>query len=53
MTSICCDCKGIDTMTVPYGKKMECTFHKKGECSHGMSKMKCNVCGCKYGDRSP
>ncbi len=51
MISRCSDCKAIDTMTIPYGKKMKCTFHTKGECSDSMFRMKCNICGCKYSDR--
>ncbi len=50
-TLMCCDCKNIDTMTIPYGKTMKCMFHTKGECSDTMRKMKCNICGCKYGDK--
>lgn len=48
MNMICSKCKAVDSFTYPYGKTLPCKFHKN--CS-GMRKMKCYICGCKYGDK--
>jgi hypothetical protein len=48
MKQVCLNCKSINSMTIPYGKKVKCTFHKKNECSGFETKKKCNVCSCKF-----